>query len=58
MTVGTKRLGIWHRDGHRHGLFVNMTARRDINDDSEFLLLAAFMLAAGSEDEPARKRRV
>ena len=34
-----------------------MTARRDIDDDGEFLLLAAFMLAAGSEDEPARKRR-
>ena len=47
----------WTPSSLRHCLFVNMTARRDIDGDDEFLLLATFILAAGSEDEPARKRR-
>ena len=38
-------------------LFVDMTAtKRDIHDE-EFLLFADFMLAAGSEDGPVRKKR-
>ena len=38
-------------------MFVNMTARRRDIYDRDFLLLAGFVFAAGSEDGPARKRR-